>query len=79
MALSPIPLPTDVEEFDRQDFNVWEYDLPKEEVEYITKLLREFFLIYHKLTQIEDSSGLRLKDELDAIRESEAQLSDALE
>lgn len=80
IELYPIPIPADESERDRHDLNVYEYELPEDEVESIKKTLREFFAVYHKLTHLNDTFGINIKEEfLDNIRQSEANLSDALE
>lgn len=64
--LHPIPILCSKDE---KNDAIYEYDLPDDEVTKIEQCIVEFYSIYHKLTQLDDTCGISMKrDVLDKSR-----------
>lgn len=64
------PIPILCNEAEKDD-NIWEYELPEDQVDAIEQCIKEFYIVYHKLTQLTDTCGINIKrDVLDKSREA---------
>lgn len=71
--LHPIPILCSKDE---KNDAIYEYELPDDEVARIEKCIVDFYSIYHKLAQLDDTCGINMKrDVLDKSREIIADVS----